>query len=500
MKKVLLILIDALTSRVITPLILEGELPHFRQLVDRGYYHPECISIFPSITHACLSSIATGEYPRNHGVLGSHWYIEEDQEIAYYGVGSNIILNKGIDSFIEEFVYKLNHERLSADTLFQKVEKQGLEAASLNFLIFRGDHEHTFNPPFPMDLLPNVPRSLKVQGPRNLWLGSFVQDSHLGLEAPNLIPNPTNWYGFEDKSTFELLIQLAKQGNFPDLTVAYFGENDFISHDFGPENTVDNLKQLDTYLGELFDAAGGIESLLSELCLIITGDHSHDSIRDEPGLAIISLGELLSDYELSEVGYGWEDPDELMICTNMRAAQIYFHQPQPDRIHEVIDKLIPDDRIDLIIGKAAVLNKGRGYCIASKPGQEIVQFWRGEEGLDTAVDDHGNQWSWTGDLSIVDGQVKDGHLTFYNYPNAFERIEGVLESKHSGQLWLSAAPGFEFAYTSAATHVGGGSHGALHRSDSVVPLLVASPPATFEMPAHPRIVDITPICLSILGQ
>src|ERR1041384_565326 len=44
-------------------------------------------------------------------------------------------------------------------------------------------------------------------------------------------------------------------------------------------------------------------------------------------------------------------------------------------------------------------------------------------------------------------------------------------SATSGDLFLSAAPGFEFPDWGGVDHVGGGSHGSLHHTDSLGALL-----------------------------
>ena len=38
------------------------------------------------------------------------------------------------------------------------------------------------------------------------------------------------------------------------------------------------------------------------------------------------------------------------------------------------------------------------------------------------------QWSWTGDLGVLDAKVEDGRLRWNDYPNAFERIAGALDA------------------------------------------------------------------------
>jgi hypothetical protein len=90
-------------------------------------------------------------------------------------------------------------------------------------------------------------------------------------------------------------------------------------------------------------------------------------------------------------------------------------------------------------------------------------------------------------------------LSFGDYPNAFERICGILESREVGQIWMTARPGYEFQTPLAGIHKGGGSHGSLHYGDSLTSLLVAGANSDYELPEHPRLIDIKPICLALAG-
>ena len=84
MKKVLLIVIDACTSRVLVPAMDNNRLPNLKILAEAGYFNPNCISIFPSITHTATASLATGCYPQNHGIAGSSWYDTESDDPVHY--------------------------------------------------------------------------------------------------------------------------------------------------------------------------------------------------------------------------------------------------------------------------------------------------------------------------------------------------------------------------------------------------------------------------------
>ena len=84
---------------------------------------------------------------------------------------------------------------------------------------------------------------------------------------------------------------------------------------------------------------------------------------------------------------------------------------------------------------------------------------------------HGEQ-PRRGDVSVLDGRVDDGVFRSDTYPDALARVWAALECPTSGDILLSAAPGAEFADWGGADHVGGGSHGSLHFSDSLGALIL----------------------------
>ena len=110
--KVLLVVIDAATPHAVCPAIRTGRLPVLQQLVESGAMHEASASIFPSITPAATSSIATGAYPAEHGIAGASWYDSARQEIAYYGDDFWVIAREGVRRFLEDFLLRLNGDRL----------------------------------------------------------------------------------------------------------------------------------------------------------------------------------------------------------------------------------------------------------------------------------------------------------------------------------------------------------------------------------------------------
>ncbi|MCB0082121.1 MAG: alkaline phosphatase family protein, partial [Caldilineaceae bacterium] len=311
-----------------------------------------------------------------------------------------------------------------------------------------------------------------------------------------------NRYGFTDQTTAALLKQLIEEGNMPDFTLAYFPGNDFRSHEVGPEAALDQIEALDEELGQIFATYGGLDKFLSDVTIVLTGDHSQSDVVSGTEKAGIRLDELLESFAVAEAGTPMEDEDDLVVCPNLRTAQIYFHSPSEARFRKVVDCLLPDARVDQVLWSAGLLNPDqRGYHVMTAERGHL-HFWPGAEGPQSAQDRFGNLWSWEGDLRAVDGTVETGdvdRITFDDYPNAFERIACALNAANGGHMWATAVPGTEFQLESSLVHVGGGSHGSLHRVDSTMPLIVAGAPRRFHLPEATRTVDVLPICLSILG-
>ena len=64
-------------------------------------------------------------------------------------------------------------------------------------------------------------------------------------------------------------------------------------------------------------------------------------------------------------------------------------------------------------------------------------------------------------------------MTSETYPDALGRLWSALElPARRATCWSRRAPGFEFVDWGGADHVGGGSHGSLHRDDSEGVLLL----------------------------
>jgi hypothetical protein len=494
--KVLLVVIDAASPRVVCPAIQIGQLPNLKRLADAGEMHQESTTIFPSITPAATTSIVTGCYPAEHGIAGASWLDESRDEIAYYGDDFWVIVKEGFGAFVHDFLVRLNGDRLAAPTLFELTERAGRTAASLNYLVYRGLVRHQAHVPWLLSMLPGVRRTETVDGPSLLCLGDFVPCRKL-RHKPRDKGGVMHRFGMDDEATAELLVEMAEDGTFPDFTVAYFADNDYRSHEVGPHKALPVVERVDAALGAMFDAAGGFDRFIQDTCVIVTSDHGHCDILPERADAVIHLHKLLADFRQAELSKPWRENDELMICPNMRAAQLYVRDRSAGAIERITSTCLLEPRIDLVMWKRELTANAPGYAVSGPHGH--LEFWRTEDGSAavSAHDAFGTRWSWRGDLDILRLERSDGSISSSEYPNAFERIAGALDARNSGEVWVTAQPGSEFEVPGGEAHLGGGSHGAMHALDSFSPVIVAG--AARRLPRVMRSVDLAPFCMELLG-
>jgi hypothetical protein len=111
---------------------------------------------------------------------------------------------------------------------------------------------------------------------------------------------------------------------------------------------------------------------------------------------------------------------------------------------------------------------------------------------------------------VLAGCVRDGLLEAPEYPDALARVWSALLCPTSGDVLLSAAPGYEFLDWGGQAHIGGGSHGSLRGEDSLGALILcgvdggpgrapSAEPPTREGQAQWSIRDIAPLVRAHFG-
>jgi hypothetical protein len=495
--KVLLVVIDGAAPRIVGPALQTGRLPVLQRLVEAGAYLDSCTTIFPSITPAATTSIITGEYPASSGILGASWFEEQTGDIAYYGDDFWVIAREGFRSFLDDFLLRLNGDRLVAPTLFEVVERAGLHAACLNYLVFKGLHEHEVDMPAAFRLLPRVRSKAVVRTPSIIAIGDFLTTRTMRGKPLEDVGGMLHRFGMDDASTSQMLLEIAEDRLFPDFTVAYFADNDYRSHEVGAHDALSVIERVDAGLGATFEMYGGLEKVLREMYVVITSDHGHVDVLEDRDRSVVCLDKALSDFNQATLGKPWQGGDEIMICPNMRSAQVYFRRPTAAALRRATLAALTTPGVDHVIYRGSDVEGVRDHYFAAGTAG-VLEFWRGASGQSHARDAYGSTWSWQGELAVMDAQVDDGQLVWKCYPTAFERLAGILEHQNSATMWVTAKPGCEFEVPGSAAHVGGSSHGGLHALESYCPLIVAGPERV-TLPTDIRTIDVAPLCLNLLG-
>jgi hypothetical protein len=153
------------------------------------------------------------------------------------------------------------------------------------------------------------------------------------------------------------------------------------------------------------------------------------------------------------------------------------------------------DGVDLVMWLERDAHDDPREAVIVSPERGELRFAAGG----TTGDPRGGRWRVGGALEVLGARIEDGIFLSPEYPDALARVWAALLCPTSGEVLLSAAPGWEFADWGRQAHVGGGSHGSLHASDSLGALVIHGTQLPDQMPAQWSIRDVASLALSHFG-
>jgi hypothetical protein len=238
-----------------------------------------------------------------------------------------------------------------------------------------------------------------------------------------------------------------------DFLLLSLPDNDTHSHKNGPHAQVSSIHDADHQMERVMKAAGGVEAFLEQHAVIVVADHSHAAVEQR-----VDVIDAFGDLAVAGPSRAKPDDAEIAVCPAQRSAMVYVlvKSARDHVLPQVLGTALDLDGVDLVMHLeqgVAVVTSSRG-TLSFAPGEEVR-------------DVRGAEWVVRGNLEVLDANVEDGVLRSDPYPDALARVWAALNCPTSGDVLLSAAPGYEFADWGGADHVGGGSHGSLHRSDSL---------------------------------
>ena len=452
--KLVLVMVDALKPAMLERAVAEGRAPAFAEILRRGTYFPDCVSVFPSVTPAAAGSITTGTMPDAHGVPSICWYHRGERRYVDYGSSGAAVRTFGVLRALTDTVYNMNFDHLQRRTLtvFERLDDMGVRTACTPFLIFRGRTRHELGV---QGLLRRVAQAANfrhpVYGPSELFYGELYSSQVRRLSARRS-RGPAR-----ATRTPVASARTSSEHDLYDFMLFSLPDNDHHSHRFGPQATVESIARADRHLAELAEPAGGIERFLDDHAVILMSDHAQIAVseRIQPRRRRCRTGGCCSRTTPAL------DGAELAVAPGARSAMVYVIDPESFR-------------------RARLRASAEAHAGASRASR----CWLGRRARRPACgpraascdsapatrvrDLRGGRWDVEGDPATLELEERDGMLASRTYPGCAAAGSGRRSGcEGAGDVLVSAARGYEFTDWGGADHVGGGSHGSLRHGDSL---------------------------------
>jgi predicted AlkP superfamily pyrophosphatase or phosphodiesterase len=486
-RKLVLVVIDALKPQMLERAIANGRAPTLARIAREGCYVSDCVAAFPSVTPVCAATITTGVGPDRHLIPSMNWYHRGESRYVEYGSSFSATRQFGVVRSMTDTVYRMNAEHLSREvqTIFETLDDADVRTAGTTYLIYRGRHQHEVaNESALARIVTSTLFRRTIEGPLELFYADLYASRRTGCRGQLGMP------GARDQHTGCVGAYLVEHDLF-DFLLFSLPDNDAYSHRNGPHAQVTSIAAADRQLERLMHAAGGPDAFLAEHAVIVASDHSQAPVE-----ARIRIDHAFSEFRVAGNTRARSQGAEIALSPAQRSAMVYVLDDE--RRHELLQRALKAlaalEGVDLTI---YIDDQGRSpEAVIRGAGGEELRFAPGGELVDAA----GGRWSVEGELGVLGAKVQDGLLVTDDYPDALARAWSSLRCANSGDILLSAAPGYEFVDWGGSDHVGGGSHGSLHRSDSLGALLwCGTGPDQTSARAQWRLCDVAPMVLEHFG-
>ncbi|HZI91465.1 MAG TPA: alkaline phosphatase family protein [Thermoleophilaceae bacterium] len=481
-RKVVLAVIDALDPEALQRAVAADSAPTLKAIMDRGSYVDDCVSTFPSVTPVAASAIATGLGPDEHLIPSMSWYHRGEERYVDYGSSFQATRAHGIFRSLTDTVYNLNLSHLTQErrTVFEYLDDAGLRTACTTYLIYRGRHRQEPSRDSPYIKLAEAAQFRHpTWAARELFYADIFDTQSTGCFSTLGMP------GQRDRHAGCVGAHLVENDLF-DFLLFSLPDNDTYSHRAGPSGQPHSIAEADRALKRLMHPAGGADAFLEEHAVVVMSDHSQNTVSQSTNLA-----DALDDWRILTPANVEPDEAQIAVCPGSRSAHVYA--------------LRDADRAEVVSGVMRRLGEVEGVDLVARrdDGGALVSSERGELRFSPGgdlVDARGGSWTVEGDLGALDLEAGDGGVRSHQYPDALGRLWSSLCCARAGEVQVSAEPGHEFTDWGGSDHVGGGSHGSLHRCDSLGVLITSGigPDDPGEREQW-SIRDVTPMVLDHFG-
>ncbi len=514
-RKLVLCVIDAMAPAMLERAVAEGAAPTLGELMRGGLYVSDCAAAFPSVTPVCAASITTGAGQERHLIPAMNWYHRDEARYVEYGSSFRASQRFGIARQLTDTVYNMNRAHLAPEplTVFEALDDAGVRTAGTTYLIYRGRHRH--EPQRDSALTRIASATLlrhAVMGPRELFYADIFASRRTGCRSALGMP------GVRDQHSGCVAAHMVEHDLF-DFLLLSLPDNDWHSHKHGPEGQLRSLALADQQLARMMAPAGGVERFLETHAMVVMADHSQAPVR-----ATVALQDALAEFDVLEPGRGGRSSEraqaanasktgapsssrasdasgasgaQIAICPTQRAAMVYVlaeHHTETLR-SDVARRALALDGVELVMWLERDGHGAPAEGVIARPSIGELRFRPDGD----VRDPRGGRWSLEGELRVLGAAVRDGVLSTPEHPDALARAWSALSCPTSGDVLLSAEPGYEFLDWGRQGHVGGGSHGSLRGEDSLGALILTGVKLPGETPSQWSIRDVAPLVLAHFG-
>lgn len=443
--KVLLWILDGCSVKAFLDVAERNE--DLKTFFMEGYF-AQCVTIFPSITPAAHSTIMTGCYPYKTRIPAFDWV---EVLTDYSGMETREYVRCMPD-------FKRFRQQVSKREGQKEFFEDLGDALSLN---------QRFLSPIVYTVFETLGEDWYTVSVKE-WIHRGA-DNFISVSINGALEDLISRKIIKEKSMIELLSSLYKEVSYEfgdifwgsdsyrklaDLMVYWKTGTDTMSHEFGP-HSYRVREEVDEAVGKLAQTLRFYKMYTNQpIYVVITADHSQSEVTEFSNL-IADFKRDMSEYRVADRedrAYSKRmNSADVIVANNDRAAFFYaFGKPQTKK--DIREKMI-------------------NYLKSRREVDLIFYVESGEIKVIQILD----EGSFTGPEAInlfFEGKEK-------KYPNAVERIEGLIKGNNWGDVVVSMKEGYslnpDFKPEKQGEEILHGDHGGLNSDDSIVPLLIWGP-------------------------
>lgn len=443
-QRCLMILADGAREGIFRELLRKGELPHIeKEIVQQGSLSTG-ITAFPSTTGPAYFPFLTGCFPGTLNVPGIRWLEKKTFKPRSY---------VGIETFW------INHDMKPQPTIFDLVPK------SYNIFnsVCRGAGRR------------NLTRIMRIW----YWYYAHLTD---------------RWEFLDQQALKKTLAALERDFEF---LFAVFPGIDEYSHLAHPrhEKTIEQYRFLDTAVGQMAAKLKNLRKWDGTLFWIVS-DHGLSKTETHFCVNTFLARRGLTPFYYPKV-YHRRGRNVANMMSGNGMTHLYFknggwEDPAYRSDIERMDKdLLGDLLAEPAVDVVAVKNEKGGIDILSRRGEAILNWGQNQLHYQIKTKD---PFGFQALPATLNQQTALDQTVATLYPDALWQLAHLFQSSRTGDLVLSATPGYDLRLEHEIPEHKG-SHGSLHREHMSVPVV-----ANVRLPSYFRTADCFPTMLKLLGK